>query len=39
MHGIVALLGNQYGKIVKDIWQELNQECGLTGFGKLPRLG
>jgi 2'-5' RNA ligase len=36
MHGIVSLLGDQYCKVVEDIWQELNQDCDVIGIEVTP---
>lgn len=36
MHGIVSLLPQPYYKEVKDIWNELEKEIGLTGIKVTP---
>jgi 2'-5' RNA ligase len=36
MHGLVSLLPNKYYKQVEEIWQELENDCGLSGIRVTP---
>ncbi len=36
MHGLVSLLPDEYYRKVEDIWQMLEEECGLTGIKVTP---
>jgi len=36
MHGLVSLLDSKYYAKVEDIWQELEDDCGLTGIHVTP---
>jgi hypothetical protein len=36
MHGVVSLLDQQYTSAVEDLWQKLEEHCGLTGIKVTP---